>query len=245
MTLRTKAEIEKITDDDFIAVASTEVEDRHGEVVEVQGWDLKNFQANPVLLWGHNHMAPAIGKATKIWVEKSQNPKLMFKGFISEATQLGREVKQLMKEGVLNSFSVGFRPLDTDENRFTKQELLEISVVNVPANADAQMLAYKTLKGAGFDNQAIEECGVPATFIERMDEMENKIKTLTAKEGNSSAPKVDRDVTIDRLTLLKQMSKRIDEDLSNSNKPAESLVTTHKLLKKSVDRLIGEHKKEL
>jgi len=44
-----KAQLEKKEDGTLIAVASSSVEDRHGEKVLVDGWDLKNFKANPVL----------------------------------------------------------------------------------------------------------------------------------------------------------------------------------------------------
>jgi hypothetical protein len=38
-------------------------------------------------------------------------------------------------------------------NTYTQQELLEISLVNVPANPDAMMLAYKNLKESGFSEK--------------------------------------------------------------------------------------------
>jgi phage head maturation protease len=59
---------------------------------------------------------------------------------------MGKAVAALLSGGFLRSVSVGFRPLEfrfsSDPARqggidFTKQELLEISVVPVPANAEA------------------------------------------------------------------------------------------------------------
>src|SRR3990167_7563446 len=38
-----------------VAVASTSVVDRHGESINQEGWDLKSFKANPVMLWAHDH----------------------------------------------------------------------------------------------------------------------------------------------------------------------------------------------
>ena len=50
-TQYTEATITKADDGSFIAIASTNSVDRHGEVVDNNGWDLKAFNKNPVLLW--------------------------------------------------------------------------------------------------------------------------------------------------------------------------------------------------
>ena len=44
-----KATIEK-ADGKFVAVASTASEDRHGEVVSVEGWDIKNYKKEKILV---------------------------------------------------------------------------------------------------------------------------------------------------------------------------------------------------
>jgi HK97 family phage prohead protease len=157
--LFTKAEIER-TEKGMLAVASTAVEDRHGEVVSVTGWDLKNFKKNPILLWGHDHYEPAIGMAKNIRIEGTgKKAKLLFEPMFHDITDKAKALKRLVEEGFINSFSVGFRPLEIDGNTYTSQELLEISLVNVPANPDARMLAYKSLKGAGFGDSVIKEVG--------------------------------------------------------------------------------------
>ena len=167
--LFTKALIEK-EDDGYVAIASTEVEDRQNEDVEVDGWDLKNFKNNPVLLLFHDHHSLPVGKAEKIWVEKSANTKrLMFKPVFETITERGKAINELVKQGFLKTFSVGFKPLDSVDNRFTKQELLEISLVNVPANPEAMMLAYKSLKDKGFENKTIEEVGIPSAVMARLN----------------------------------------------------------------------------
>ena len=42
---------------------STEVRDRDRDRISVDGWDLHNFLANPVVPWCHNYQAPQIGRA--------------------------------------------------------------------------------------------------------------------------------------------------------------------------------------
>lgn len=61
-------------------VASTEKADRDGEVIKQDGWDLKNFKANPVILAAHNYHDFPIGKATNV---KVVDNKLTFKSLIS------------------------------------------------------------------------------------------------------------------------------------------------------------------
>ena len=44
-------------------------------------------------------------------------------------------------------------------------------MVNVPANADAMTLAYKSLKDSGFDNDVIKDVGIPVELLEKIDEV--------------------------------------------------------------------------
>lgn len=158
--LFTKAQIvdKDVANNSFTAVASTARVDRHGEIVSPEGWNLEAFKQNPVLLWSHDHTIPAIGRATKIWVEGfGEQAKLMFSGVWQTVTEEGKAAAQLVADGILNSFSVGFLPSEMEGNKYTEQELLEISLVNVPANPDAMMLAYKSLRDNGFDEKLAKQ----------------------------------------------------------------------------------------
>lgn len=131
------------------AIASTDSVDRMGEVIDQNGWDLSNFKSNPVLLWAHDDRTPRIGTAKNLRVEKANGKSaLMFEPKFNEATELARAIKMIFEEDG-GTFSVGFMPTEMDGNTYTKAELLEISAVNVPANADAQMLAYRNLRTHG------------------------------------------------------------------------------------------------
>jgi len=246
MKLYTKAFVEKQEDDSFIAVASTESQDRQGEVVEVGGWELKNFKKNPIILWGHDHMTP-IGKAERVWIEKSGKPKLMFKAFISDATTRGREIKQLMQEGILRAFSVGFMPIDADENRYTKQELLEISVVSVPANPQAMTMAYKSLKGAGFTHDEMGEIGVPAHLYERISDLETRVDSIAEKtelavkglKHLNPHTKVDKRVAKDRL-FLQKVAVRAADKLAHDKRAAREINIIKRAVEKTIVSLKGE-----
>ena len=179
-----EATIEKANDGSFIAVASTNKVDRHGEIVDNNGWDLKSYKQNPVILWGHDHNEPAIGVSKKTWVEgKGADARLMIQPLIHDVTEKARAVKALVDMGVIKTLSVGFRPLESKDGvTFDKNELLEVSMVNVPANSDAMMMAYKGLKKAGIKDKTIKELGIEkadmATMKAKLQAMSDSMATI-------------------------------------------------------------------
>ncbi len=117
-------------------VGSSGAIDRHGESLNPEGWSLNNYMRNPVILFGHDYKSLPIGKALKVWIEDG---KLMFTIKFAD-TPMGNEVFKLFEEEMLNAFSVGFIPIKWDESgtfTFAEMELLELSVVTVPANPEA------------------------------------------------------------------------------------------------------------
>ena len=141
-----KAFIEKSNTKDGViqaAVASDGIVDREGDSVDPEGWDLENFKMNPQLLWGHNvreYRAP-IGKVERIWFEGEGNRKrLMFQPKFDLKDTFAAELYRKVKDGFLNAFSVGFIPLERNGSTITKSELLEISLVAVPANPRARVV---------------------------------------------------------------------------------------------------------
>ena len=129
---------------------STEDKDRMGDIIMASGWKLKEFKKNPVFLWAHDYRQPPIGKALKVWIDK-ETSKLMFKIEFAppEVYEFADTIYKLYVGGFLHATSVGFIPLDWEgkdeenpspkweNNVYLKQELLELSAVPVPANANA------------------------------------------------------------------------------------------------------------
>jgi HK97 family phage prohead protease len=122
-------------------VVSTNTVDRSNDTIDQSGWDLKAYRRNPVVLWSHDASNWPVGKATKIGVEGGKLvAEVMFAG-----TFEGRKAQALVDAGFLKSTSVGFQPtefkMSLDRERmggvdFKKQQLMEFSIVNVPANPD-------------------------------------------------------------------------------------------------------------
>ena len=191
---------------EILGVASTEAPDRDGEVIKATGWDLKNFKKNPVILASHKWHEFPIGKATGIAIEKG---KLMFKMILSEATEEARNAKQLVEEGILNSFSVGFVARERDEknnNVITESELLEISLVSIPANPQAVVTA-KSMN----ENEMADE--VYNNFKHLLKDVENKSSSQIGDDQIKGEDGAGR--KIDVTAQLMRSVKKATGDLQN------------------------------
>jgi len=118
--------------------------DRYGERIDPQGWDFKRFMDNPVIEWAHRYDIPAIGKIESLTIDDTGLHGLVyFNDKIYDP--FGWSIGQRVKAGVIRAGSVGFRVIeieipDRETSKdgtsliFRKQELLEFSICNVPAN---------------------------------------------------------------------------------------------------------------
>jgi hypothetical protein len=139
--------------------ASDERVDAHGDIVR-QNWNFDAYNANPVVPFAHDWHAPPIGNALD-WQRRPREAK-DYKGpalwmlllFASEDDyEFAGQVNRLVKSRLLRGVSVGFKPLevlhveDPKEREklglgrwglvFNKNQLLEVSVVTLPANQGA------------------------------------------------------------------------------------------------------------
>src|SRR4029077_1744638 len=122
--------------------------DRYGDIIEPEGWVLENFHRNNIALFGHASSFP-IGNWDNVRVEAGR----LIGDFVPAAAGTSPrvdEIVSLIKQDVLKATSVGFLaiesiPLDPKDpyggKRYTRQELLEVSVVSVPANPATLHLA--------------------------------------------------------------------------------------------------------
>lgn len=220
-------ELQKAKDGSLVAIASTNSVDRHGEIVDNNGWDLKAYKKNPLILWAHDHNEPAIGMSAKTWVEGAgKKAQLMIKPVLHDVTDKAKAVKQLVEMGIIKSLSVGFKPIESaDGVTFDKNELLEVSVVNVPANADAMMMAYKGLKEAGFEDEVIKQVGIPTevteklvALIDKLDTMQKDIDELkVVKVPKAADPETETKIR-ERLSMNKVIARAADKILEANKK---------------------------
>jgi len=118
--------------------------DRYGERIDPMGWDFSQYAKNPVVEWSHNYLIPAIGKIEGLaFDDGGLHGLVVFNDKSFDPFAWG--IEQRVKAGVIRAGSVGFRVIEIEipskeDSRdgtsliFRKQELLEFSICNVPAN---------------------------------------------------------------------------------------------------------------
>ena len=121
--------------------ASTNDIDAYSEVVEPTAFseNLPQYLEFPILLVNHEYYDKPIGK---IAVAEVRDDGLYIEAEISKTVD-GNDIWTLIQDGVLKAFSIGFNRIAHEEDEetgvttITKLRLLEISIVNIPANSQA------------------------------------------------------------------------------------------------------------
>ena len=182
-------------------MASTADFDRAGDSISHEAWTkggLKNFEKNPIILFNHDYDKP-IGRATGLKVTENG---LELEAKISKSAPAA--VCELVKDGVLGAFSVGFRVKDadyleeTDGLKIKDAELFEVSVVSVPCNQAATFSLAKS-----FDSQAEYE-EFKKTFTNRVNLAG---QTLAKDEVNTSSVASDTPDGVEETQKEIQMSE--------------------------------------
>lgn len=163
--------------------ASTMDTDRVGDVIPPQVWKrgMDNYLRNPIILAFHDHEDP-IGRMVE---HKVDSKGLWIKARISAAA----EYFGLIKDGVLTAFSVGFRvkdaAYDAASEIFTVKELelIEISVVSVPANQNTLFSLSKAFDDAD-DIMQFKKQFAPEGETAKGLESSKEAKRETKKEWN-------------------------------------------------------------
>jgi hypothetical protein len=150
---------------DFIA--SDETVDRYNECIKQDGWQLDNFLSNPVVPDCHDYSS--VGKILGRCILPKDKQVQMIQGRKALCTRvlfctdnpLGNLAYKMSVGGFIKSQSVGFIPLewsngndkDQPDRTYTKCELLEKSLVVVPANPGATI-------GAALKSGVIEKSDI-------------------------------------------------------------------------------------
>ena len=140
-------------------VASTSGADRYGDIIDQKGWNLEAYRRNPVVLLNHRADSLPIGRGD---VREEQGQLMIDVEFDSEDPQ-AQQIERKARAGYIHAVSVGFNPIEmvsrADLPRdhfafsakggkyFKSAELLEVSIVTIPANSEATL--SKSMECAG------------------------------------------------------------------------------------------------
>lgn len=161
-------QVRKIDEDERTIefVASDNSVDSHGTVLPVEGWDLSRYEKNGVVGYQHevygkydgNDPDQIIGKG-RAFVEDGQ----LIIAITFEPKEINEKAEKIYRKvqfGSLNAVSVGFVPTrpghwgnedrgeDPNVYYYNGQQLLEVSVVNIPSNANAVKRSFESEREA-------------------------------------------------------------------------------------------------
>jgi HK97 family phage prohead protease len=160
--------LKRVNDDDRIieGIASTPAPDRMGDIVEPEGAE---FKLPMPLLWQHNSREP-IGHVTAASVTKDGIP---ISARVMKWDEPGKlkdrldEAWQSIKSGLVQGLSIGFKSIersyidDTYSIRFIKWLWFELSVVTIPANAEASITTVRSLIDQAASGRELNPSGAP------------------------------------------------------------------------------------
>lgn len=223
-------------------VASDNSRDAHGTVVPVDKWDLTRFNANGIIGYQHNVYGDLCGNEDPDRVIGSGQARIENDQLIVSMTfepadlnPMAEKIFRKILHGTLKAVSVGFVPTkegfwgEGEEARggatptyyYDGQELLEVSVVNIPSNknalkrgfrdntVDAINFIYRALDGR-FRYAEIEEMKV-RDILDLLDEKKGPDKTENKKEAGTIENKVDELLEDDPDLVLAKAELVIDK----------------------------------
>ncbi|MBG0537137.1 phage major capsid protein [Enterobacter hormaechei] len=176
MTVKSVNEDERI----ITGIASTPSPDRDGDIMEPEG---AKFRSDTPFLWQHDRSQP-IGTCTpKMVKEGLQITAKLVKPTPDMPSQLIARLDEAwasIKAGLVSGLSIGFRPIEysfLDEGgiRFLSWDLLEVSAVTIPANAECSIQTVKS-----FDRQFLAASGNEKPVVK------------TSKTAGATAPKTKK-----------------------------------------------------
>ncbi|UPK03113.1 phage major capsid protein [Bradyrhizobium sp. 170] len=211
------------------------------DIIMSDGWQLSNFKKNPIALFGHKSDFP-IGRWKNLRVEDKQ---LLGELELAPEGTSDRidEIRRLVEADILRAVSVGFRPLESKPRKetdygvfFTQAELVETSLVSVPANPNALAVA-KSLKispetidlvfagkgardgierrgitGGQAEKSSLVRKGATMSFAQRITATEQRINALRDQLAAHWEKADETNVTDDQLKIAADFNEQIERE---------------------------------
>lgn len=168
MNLRSTGYVRGLKSDRIVSFRSSTPDlDRHGTRILPEGIGTDNYDRNPVFLWGHDGYGGLMGGPDiESIIGRTISHAKSRDGFDHDVEFAPASVNpkadmayKMVRTGFLNSTSIGFEPRSfTEEKRaagetgppiivFDAVDLLEVSLVPIPSNPNAQALARALATG--------------------------------------------------------------------------------------------------
>jgi HK97 family phage prohead protease len=175
--------------------------DRMGEIVDQKSWDFKNYMENPLLLWGHDPSQPeyVLGQTLSLAYDEKEDATYAEVRFDTDINPKAELIFNQVARGTLRAVSVGMIVHSEDSEKDTTIlkdcELLEISVVPIPANPRAIALAFTEGSISSKDARFMAES------------MEKELKLLSKELNNDTKETV--------MNKVKKIAEQVKDATSN------------------------------
>jgi HK97 family phage prohead protease len=201
----------KLAEGEVEFIVSSDVVDSHGERINVEGIDLRDFKKNPVILWGHDSFNLPIAKATKVWKEDG---KLMARALFNLKDEFASKVYNYILDGFLKACSIGgmVEEWGSDGMTISRMKMKEFSVVSIGANQEALVVGKSLSKDETSELQHMANnyarklltAETKDSLVEGVEVLQKMVTTL--KELTSNGETHDETVTAitTRRVILRQ-----------------------------------------
>jgi HK97 family phage prohead protease len=205
--------------------------DREGDRIMPEGCDAAGYLKNPVILFGHDFRSIPIGSCTGLDVSKAG---IRARWKWNAEDELGGRVMRAWNGGFIRSASIGFipkagRPNDVGGVDISKWELLEISLVPIPANAEA-VRALKSLGFAASDEQylLVDGCAISKSDIkhlirESIQASFAKLETTVRSRRAPNSVRVDGQ-DLDLAEVQQQIRRAVQAEMGRATRRATGRV---------------------
>jgi HK97 family phage prohead protease len=246
---------------------SDDSEDRMGEVVDQASWDVKNYMNNPIILWGHNPEAPenVLGQGVNLDLNKDGKSFITAQFDDAETNPKADMVFRQLIKRTLRCVSAGFinhtYEHEEDTPVLRDNELLEVSIVPIPANPRAVALALKDGSLSTKDAKwLMESMNKEATFIQKQldgHDPHKKEKSMTEEQATELLKSIEKlttavetanekiaaqDEKIDALT--EQLKEAEETEEAKNAREAEEAADKEAAEKAEEERLAKEKEEE-
>jgi len=166
--------------DIYYATITTNDLDRQGEIVDPDGIDFTNFMVNGVVLYGHSYTGEEsipVARVTSLALIHDGDHKKLDAGWRFQDYDVSPRISAVRKSwerGFLNTVSIGFLERERDGNTITKSELLEFSIVPIPANPQA-------LRLNGFTDEEVKALEMEPTPADVIADLEALLPGMITK----------------------------------------------------------------
>jgi hypothetical protein len=182
-----------------IAKVSTINPDRDNDILIPAGADYQDYLKNPIVIWNHIYSSPPIGKIEQLQIK----PDAIYGKIRFADTEFAQEIWSLVKGGFLRTCSIGFiakEALIAGTQAFkdyvitnnmqisnlvkriiTKFIMIENSIVSIPSNQDALIMAVAT-KSIHLEDKLIKDLGITIKAEEVPKEIEKIVEPVKVEE---------------------------------------------------------------